>query len=59
MTLDKLIVMDDVSGLASKSDVFSNFLQCLENMDYLCINFSYYLPKLTKLGEDNVTISYI
>ena len=26
MNLDKLIVMDDVSGHADKSDVFSNFL---------------------------------
>ena len=26
MTIDKLIVMDDVSGLADKSDIFSNFL---------------------------------
>ena len=39
MTLDKLIVMDNVSGLANKSDVFSNFLQCLENMDYLVYTF--------------------
>ena len=26
MTIEKLIVMDDVSGLADKSDIFSNFL---------------------------------
>ena len=26
MILDKLIVMDDVSGLADKSDEFANFL---------------------------------
>ena len=51
MTLDKLIVMDDVSGLASKSDVFSNFLQCLENMDYLAYTFFILFTQTDKTGR--------
>ena len=33
MIIDKLIVMDDVSGLADKSGEFANFLQFRENTD--------------------------
>ena len=50
MTLDKLIIMDDVSGLANKSDVFSHFLQYLENMDYLVYTFFILFTQTDKTG---------
>ena len=33
MILDKLIVMDEVSGLADKSDEFANFVTLSRNTD--------------------------
>ena len=36
MALDKLIVMDYVSGLADKSDIFSNFLTVSRKYGLLC-----------------------
>ena len=41
MNLDKLIVMDDVSGLADKSDVFLDSFQKIWFI--LHLYFSYYL----------------
>ena len=35
--LDKLIVMDDVSGLAGKSDNFANFLTVSRKFDFACV----------------------
>ena len=35
--LDKLIVMDDVSGLAGKSDDFANFLTVSRKFDFTCV----------------------
>ena len=37
MDLDKLIVMDDVSRLADKSDVFSNFLTVSRKYGLSCV----------------------
>ena len=37
MALDKLIVMDDVSGLADKFDVFSNFLTVSRKYGLSCV----------------------
>ena len=34
---DKLIVMDDVSGLADKSDDFANFLTVSRKFNFICI----------------------
>ena len=34
---DKLIVMDDVSGLADKSNDFSNFFKVSQKFDYICL----------------------
>ena len=43
MVLDRLIVMDDVSGLADRSKEFANFL-----------TVSHYLPDKTALADDTV-----
>ena len=37
MALDKLIVMDDVSGHVDKSDIFSNFLTVLRKYGMSCV----------------------
>ena len=37
MVLDKLIVMDDVSGLADKSDDFANFLIVSRKYGMICV----------------------
>ena len=37
MVFDKLIVMDDVSGLAGKSDEFANFLTVSKKYDLTCV----------------------
>ena len=34
---DKLIVMDDVSGLANKSDNFINFLTVSRKFNFTCV----------------------
>ena len=39
MTTDKLIVMDDVSGLADKSDEFANFLTISRKYGVTCVYF--------------------
>ena len=41
IVLDRLIVMDDVSGLADRSEAFANFLTFLENMD--CHAFIFFI----------------
>ena len=43
MDLDKLIVMDDVSRLADKCDVFSNFLTVSRKLFILRLYFLYNL----------------
>ena len=50
MVIDRLILMDDVSGLADKSDSFANFFK---NWIFVLISFSYNLSKQTKLGDNN------
>ena len=37
MVFEKLIVMDDVSGLADKSDEFANFLNVLRKYRMTCV----------------------
>ena len=37
MVFDKLIVMDDVSGLADKSDEFANFLTVSRKYRMTCV----------------------
>ena len=35
---DKLIVMDDVSGIADKLNYFANFLTVSQKFGYICLN---------------------
>ena len=52
--IDKLIIMDDVSGLADKSEEFSNVFYCFSKIwIFLCLCFSYYLSWSTELGNDH------
>ena len=37
MTIDKVVVMNNVSGLADKSDVFSNFLTVSRKYGLSCV----------------------
>ena len=48
--IDKLIIMDDVSGLADKSDDFSNFLS-LENMAFLVSMFFILFTLVDRAGR--------
>ena len=52
MTIGKLIVMNDVSGFADKSDIFSNFLRFLENVVFLAYIFFIVFIQTDKLGND-------
>ena len=46
--LDRLIVMDDVSGLADQSEAFANFFDCFKKIwSDVCLCFSYKLPYKT------------
>ena len=51
--INKLIIMDDVSGLADKSEEFSNFLTVSRTYGFSCVCFSYYLSRKAKLGNDH------
>ena len=55
MILDKVIVMDNVSGLADKSDEFANFLTVSRKYGLTCVHFPYDISDKTKLANDNVT----
>ena len=55
MVLDSLIVMDDVSGLAEKSEAFANFLTISRKFGIMCLCFSYNLPYEAKLEDDTFT----
>ena len=60
MVTDRLIVIDDVSGLADKSDNFANFLTVSKKLwFFLPVCFSHYLSDQTKLGNDNGSNSHI
>ena len=60
MIIDKLIVMDDVSGLADKSDDFANFLTVSRKYGITCFYiFHTIYPFKAKLGNDNVPNSNI
>ena len=37
MVIDRLIDMDDVSGLANKSEIFSNFLTVSRKYEVFCL----------------------
>ena len=52
MTIGKLIVMNDVSGFADKSDIFSNFFTFLENVVFLAYIFFIVFIQTDKLGND-------
>ena len=41
MTIDKVVVMNNVSGLADKSDVFSNFLTVPRKYGLSCVYISH------------------
>ena len=49
MTIGKLIVMNDVSGFADKSDIFLRFL---ENVVFLAYIFFIVFIQTDKLGND-------
>ena len=61
MVLNKLIVMDDGSGLADKSDEFADFLTVSRKYGvtyiclYSCLYFSYNIPNKAKLANDIVS----
>ena len=56
---NKLIVMDDVPGLADKSEDFSNFFSCFKKgWIFVRVCFSYDISWKTKLGNDNVSNTY-
>ena len=58
MILNKLIIMDDVSGLAEKSQEFLNFLTVSRKFGLSCVCFSYNISRKTKLGDDNISDTY-
>ena len=49
--LDRLIVMDDVSDLADRSEAFANFLTFLENMDCRAFIFFVRLIQPDRTGK--------
>ena len=53
--LDRLIVLDDVSGLADRSDTFENFLSVMKIRTDVRVCFLYTLPDKTKLAYDTCT----
>ena len=55
MVIDKVIVMDVVSGLADRSNEFANFFDCFQEIWCdMCLHFSYHTPNKTKLANDIV-----
>ena len=52
--LDRVIVMDDVSGLANKSKEFAVFFYYLEIWSDVYIHFSYNLPNKKILANDTI-----
>ena len=56
MVLDKLIAMDNVSGLADKSDESANFLTVSRKYGLTCVYiFHTIYPTRQKLANENVT----
>ena len=51
MVLDKVIVMDEVSGLADKSDEFANFLTVSRKMAWLVSTFFIQCTQQGKTGK--------
>ena len=53
MILDRLIVMDGVSGLADRSEDFASFLTVSKKMwSDVCLRYLYDLPYKTTLTDD-------
>ena len=53
---NRLIVMDEVSGLADKSEEFANFFDCFKKIwSEMCLYFSYNLSDETELANDTFT----
>ena len=51
MVLDKLIAMDDVSGLADKSDEFANFFTVLRKYGITCLYIFILFIQAGKIGR--------
>ena len=49
--VNKLIIMDDVSGLADKSQEFSNFLTVSENTVFLACTYFIQYIQVDKTGK--------
>ena len=58
LTVNRLIIMDDVSGLADKSEEFSKFLTISRKYGSMLLCISCNISWQTKLGNDNVTDTY-
>ena len=58
ITANRLIIMDDVSGLADKSEEFSKFLTVSRKYGSMPLCISCNISWQTKLGNDNVTDTY-
>ena len=54
LTVNRLIIMDDVSGLADKSEEFSKFLTVSRKYGSMPLCISYNISWQTKLENDNV-----
>ena len=52
MILDRLIVIDHVSGLADRSEDFANFFKKIRTE--VCVHFPYYISDKTALADDTV-----
>ena len=56
---DRLIVMDNVSGLAHESKKLASFLAVARKFSYTCvIHFSHYLPRKINLENNSFTNKY-
>ena len=53
--LDRVIVMNDVSGLADKSEEFTDFLTVSRKYGLMCVYIFHSLPDKTTLADDTVT----
>ena len=54
--LDRLIVMDDVLGLAERSETFANFFGCFKKIrSDVCLYFLYNSHDKAKLANDTCT----
>lgn len=54
-TFDKLIVMDDLSNVADKSDDFANFLMVSQKFGYIFFYLPYYLSNKINMADDFIS----